>query len=59
MPGKPHPFVRATLTRAVRKVVQDKHDHSGPAEFIACPQCVARLWEALDRVAPREWMGGR
>ncbi len=52
-----HPFVKATLRRAVRATLTDKHDHEGPRDFIACPVCAGRLWEMLDRHAPKPWIG--
>ena len=54
-----HPFVKATLQRAIRALLKDKHNHSTLHEMSNCHECVNRLWVELGRVAPREWIGGR
>lgn len=54
----PHPFVRASLTRAVRALLKDKHGHVTPTELLACPECVARFWVHLATAAPKGWLGG-
>ena len=54
-----HPFVKATLTKAIRGLLKDKHGHTTPDELRRCPECIARLWDHLGRSAPVPWIGGR
>lgn len=53
----PHPFARATLQRAVRAWLKDRHQHDTPQAMSECAPCVARLWDELGRVAPKGWLG--
>ena len=48
----PHPFTRATLQKAVRELLKDKHNHSSPRELHGCVTCVARFWKCLGNAAP-------
>lgn len=52
-----HPFVKATLQRAVRDLLRDKHNHSTPGELLGCPECMARFWVCLGNAAPVPWIG--
>ena len=47
-----HPFVRATLTLAVRDLLRYKHRHESWPQMAQCPSCVARFWMALGKAAP-------
>lgn len=58
MPDR-HPFVRASLQKAMRRLLTDRHGHAVAAEMLACKKCVARFWQALAWAAPRAWVGER
>lgn len=52
-PTKYHPFVRASLQKAVRAFLQGgKHGHLTPTELVECHECVQRLWVELEKAAP-------
>lgn len=52
-----HPFVRASLRKAIRRLLVNRHGHSTHVELRACKVCVARLWVELGHAAPKRWMG--
>lgn len=53
-----HPFVRASLRKAVRRLLADRHGHVTHTEMLTCEACMARLWVELGHAASKRWIGG-
>ena len=55
MPDR-HPFVRASLTLAIRALLAYRHRHETWQEMGQCPACMARFWRCLADAAPVKTM---
>lgn len=51
-----HPFVRASLTKAIRAWLQYRHRHESAGAMAGCEACAARLWVCLGQAAPVKTM---